>query len=67
MAAPTSAPQYTLDDISRAGAELVQQDPTKITALTALLQQFNLQSVNQLPPEQMGAFATALRGLGARI
>ena len=63
----TAAPQYSLDDIARAGAQLAAQGPDKITALTALLQQFGLQSVNQLRAEQTGAFVMALRGLGARI
>ena len=63
----TAAPPYSLDDIARAGAQLAAQGPDKITALTALLQQFGLQSVNQLRAEQTGAFVMALRGLGARI
>lgn len=63
----TAAPQYSLDDIARAGAQLAAQGPDKITALTGLLQQFGLQSVNQLRAEQTGAFVMALRGLGARI
>lgn len=63
----TAAPQYSLDDIARAGAQLAAQGPDKITALTGLLQQFGLQSVNQLRAEQTGAFVMALRGLGAQI
>ena len=66
-AIPTGAPTYSIDDIARAGAALAQQGPDKITALTGLLQQFGLQAVTQLRPEQMGPFVTALRGLGAQI
>lgn len=66
-AVPTGAPIYSIDDIARAGAALAQQGPDKITALTGLLQQFGLQAVTQLRPEQMGPFVTALRGLGAQI
>ena len=66
-AVPTSAPTYSIDDIARAGAALAQQGPDKINALTGLLQQFGLQAVTQLRPEQMGPFVTALRGLGAQI
>lgn len=66
-AVPTSAPTYSIDDIARAGAALAQQGPDKITALTGLLQQFGLQAVTQLRPEQMGPFVTALRGMGAQI
>ena len=63
----TEPPKYSIDDIARAGAELAQQGPDKITALTNLLAQFGLQAVTQLRPEQMGPFVMALRGLGARI
>lgn len=63
----TEAPKYSIDDIARAGAELAQQGPDKIAALTGLLQQFGLQAVTQLRTEQMGPFALALRGMGARI
>lgn len=66
-AVPTGAPTYSIDDIARAGAALAQQGPEKIAALTGLLQQFGLQAVTQLRPEQMGPFVTALRGLGAQI
>ena len=64
---PTSAPTYSIDEIARAGAALAQQGPDKVAALTGLLQQFGLQAVTQLQPEQMGPFVTALRGLGAQI
>ena len=66
-AVPTGAPTYSIDDIARAGAALAQQGPEKMAALTGLLQQFGLQAVTQLRPEQMGPFVTALRGLGAQI
>lgn len=67
MTPVTEAPKYTIDDIARAGAELAQQGPDKIAALTGLLQQFGLQAVTQLRTEQMGPFVMALRGMGARI
>ena len=67
QAGPTEAPTYSMDEISRAGAELAQQGPDKLAALNGLLQQFGLQAVTQLRPEQMGAFVTAMRGLGAKI
>lgn len=63
----TEAPKYSIDDIARAGAELAQQGPDKIAALTGLLQQFGLQAVTQLRTEQTGPFVLALRGMGARI
>lgn len=67
-AAPMApAPTYTLQQIGAAGAALIQSNPAKRDELTALLQQYGVQSVAALKPEQLGAFATALRGLGANI
>lgn len=60
-----SAPAYTLDQISRAGAALV--DAGKMEQLLALLERHGVQAVTQLQPEQYGAFATELRALGAQI
>ena len=67
MTPATEAPKYSIDDIARAGAELAQQGPDKIAALTGLRQQFGLQAVTQLRTEQMGPFVLAMRGMGARI
>lgn len=66
-AAPTAAPTYSIEDITRAGALLAQQGPDKLAQLSGLLQKFSLASVTDLKPEQMGAFVTELRGLGANI
>ena len=63
----TGAPGYTAEQISRAGAELVQTDPTKMQALLAMLQQFGVATIQMLKPEQFGAFANGLRSLGARV
>ena len=60
-----NAPTYKLDDITKAGADLAQAG--KVNELVALLGQFGVQACTQLKPEQFGAFATALRGLGAAI
>lgn len=59
------APTYTLDQISRAGASLV--DAGKMQHLLELLGRYGVQAVTQLQPEQYGAFATELRALGAQI
>ena len=61
----TTAQTYTLDQISRAGASLV--DAGKMQQLLELLSRYGVQAVTQLQPEQYGAFATELRGLGAQI
>lgn len=61
----TTAPAYTLDQISRAGASLV--DAGKMQQLLELLGRYGVQTVTQLQPEQYGTFATELRALGAQI
>lgn len=64
--APVAQPQtYTIEQIQTACAPLM--DAGKQQALVGLLAQFGVQSLPQLPKEQYGAFATALRGLGAKI
>ena len=56
---------YSIEQIQSACAPLM--DAGKQAELVGLLAQFGVQSLPMLPPEQYGAFATALRGLGARI
>lgn len=58
-------PQYTIDQIMTAGAALM--DAGKVTELMNLLHSFGVQAVTELKPEQLGAFATAMRELGAKI
>lgn len=62
---PTSAKTYTTDELSRAAMGLM--DAGRQNDLIGLLQQFGVRSLPDLPQEQYGAFATALRGLGAQI
>lgn len=64
-APPTTAPTYTLDALARAGATLAQSG--KMEQALALLAKYGIQTVNQLKPEQYGAFATELRALGAQV
>lgn len=59
------APKFTIDEITKAGGEFAQAG--HMPELVNLLQQFGVQAVTQLKPEQIGPFATALRGLGAKI
>ena len=61
----SGAPTYTLDALARAGATLAQSG--KMQEALALLARYGVQTVNQLKPEQYGAFATELRALGAQI
>lgn len=61
----TTAPIYTLDQIAKAGASLV--DAGKMEQLLALLAKYGVQAVTQLQPDQYGVFATELRTLGAQL
>lgn len=80
MAGPTSAypsnapaaglpvaqpPQYTVDQIMQAGATLM--DAGRVNDLMNLLHSFGVNAVMDLKPEQLGAFATELRKMGAQI
>ncbi len=58
-------PQYTIDQIMKGGATLM--DAGRVDDLMNLLHSFGVVAVTDLKPEQLGAFATALRGLGAKI
>lgn len=58
-------PKYTVDQIMAAGASLM--DAGKVNELMNLLHSFGVQAVMDLKPEQLGAFATGLRELGAKI
>lgn len=62
---PTSAPSYSQDDLARAAMGLL--DIGKKAELQGLLGQFGIRALPQLAKEQYGAFATALRALGAQI
>ena len=62
---PTSAVTYTLDELARAAMSLM--DSGKQPDLLQLLASFGVEALPALPPTQYGAFATALRGLGAQI
>lgn len=59
------APTYNRDQIMTAGAALI--DVGKINELMGLLNSFGVQAVTQLKQDQLGAFATELRKLGAQI
>lgn len=59
------APKYTVEQIMSAGATLM--DAGKANELIALLHSFGVQAVMDLKPDQLGAFATKMRELGAKI
>lgn len=64
-AVPTASVSYTLDDLARAGMSLM--DIGRREELQTLLSSFGVDALPQLPKDRYGAFATALRGLGAKI
>lgn len=66
-AIPTShvAQAYTVEQLQTAMAALV--DMGKMDDIRVLLSNFGVQSVMALQPDQYGALATALRGMGAQI
>ncbi len=65
-AAPTALPPtYAFDDLARAASTLM--DAGKQQELVGLLGSFGVQALTQLPKDRYGEFATALRGLGAKI
>ena len=61
----TSSTDYTMDDLAKAAMTLM--DAGRQGELLNLLAQFGVDALPSLPQEQYGAFATALRGLGAQI
>ncbi len=58
-------PKYTVDQIMAAGAALM--DAGRVNDLMNLLHSFGVQAVTDLKQEQLGAFATAMRDMGAKI
>lgn len=63
--APTAAKRITLDDLSLAGAKLV--DAGKMDALINALQNFGVAAITLLHEDQYASFADCLRSMGANI
>ena len=63
--APTAAKRITLDDLSLAGAKLV--DAGKMDALINALQNFGVAAITLLREDQYASFADCLRSMGANI
>lgn len=63
--APTAAKRITLDDLSLAGAKLV--DAGKMDALINALQNFGVAAITLLREDQYASFADYLRSMGANI
>lgn len=63
----STAPSFTLEQVAKAGSDLLSARPEKMPELLALLEQYGVRAVAELPADRLGAFATALRGLGAKL
>lgn len=61
----TSQHEYTMDELARAAMTLM--DKGGMAELQKLLAGYGCETLQQLPKEQYGSFATALRGMGAQI
>lgn len=64
-AVPTTEHTYTAEELQAAAVTLV--DKGMMAQLQEMLHQFGVSSLPELPAEKYGAFATALRGMGAQI
>lgn len=62
---PTTTQAYTMEQLAVAATQIV--DAGHRNELVSLLASFGVQALTALPKEQYGAFATQLRGLGAKI
>ena len=64
-AVPTSNPGFSMDQLAVAATQLM--DAGKRDDIINLLSTFNVQALTGLPKDQYGAFATSLRGMGAKL
>ncbi len=61
----TQAAAITLDDLSRAGAALIDQG--KMQQVMATIQKYGVLTITQIPQSQYSALAADLRALGAAL
>lgn len=62
---PTSAHAYTMDQLAVAATSII--DSGRRQTVVDLLAQYGVSALIALPKEHYGAFATQLRGLGAKL
>lgn len=62
---PSEGKSYTLDDLSKAGAALIDQG--KMPQLLELLKKYGVQAITQLDTSMYSALAEDLKALGAKI
>lgn len=66
--APVSTiPTYSLEQVAKAGADLMTSKPEIQGELFALLSKYSVRSVQDIPADKLGAFATELRKLGGKL
>ena len=63
----TAAPSFTTAQVAKAGADLMQNNPGLQPALVDLIHRYGAQTVQEIPQDKLGAFATELRQMGAKI
>ncbi|MDU0938788.1 MAG: hypothetical protein E7A81_00670 [Clostridiales bacterium] len=63
----TTEHTFTVDELAKAGTDLMAAKPDVTVQLQQLLANFGVLGIPELPAERYGEFATALRGLGANI
>lgn len=67
-AIPTAAPAYTLEQLSTAGALLLDVDSANMGRLqTVLREQFGVPTLLELPQERYAEYAGVLRSMGAKL
>ena len=67
VAPVSSGPTITKDALRIAISGLIDSAPGAQDAVLGLFRQYDIQSINDLPDDRIGAFATAIRGMGARV
>lgn len=67
VAAPTAAPAFTVEQVAKAGANLLTSKPDLMGPLQELLSRYGVASVKELPTDKLGEFAAELRKMGAKI
>lgn len=64
---PTATVEYTVADLQKIGASLLQKDPNSLALLSNTLKNYGANSVGDLAKEHYGAFVQDLKNLGADV
>lgn len=64
---PTVTIEYTVEDLQRIGASLLQKNPSNLALLSNTLKNYGVKAVGELPKEHYGAFVQDLKNLGADV